>query len=474
VSESIIAERCFTSDDVLRFAEASGDWNPVHVDSIHARRLLTGKVVVHGMLTLLWALEEYCADIGEPVTSIAANFLRPVGVDDHLILIKDEAESDSLRLAIRCDGTEVATILLRMGGKRIDKLPYTERPIREVSEDNSFLDLKQRSSSIKVMMLQEDLLNGFAHIERVMGAMLVASLHTLSRLVGMTCPGLHSLFTGLNIRIDPSMDVSEIDWSVIRHSVPQAPLRLSLKGTCITGHLDVFVRPAPVAQVGIQEVSAKVNPSVFSDQVALIVGGSRGLGELTAKIVAAGGGRSVVTYHQGASDADRVVSEIVEWGGQASAISLDVDDPQPAIEKLKKQGLILTHIYYFAAPRISSNKDDEFDVALWHMFASVFVEGFSRVIHCVKKSIETDLKVFYPSTVYIDEQLPEFCEYISAKSAGETLCDYMTKNIKGVQVLFRRLPRVPTDQTAGLIRLTTAEPLPLMLEVVNEMQFSTT
>ena len=474
MSENIIAKRCFTSDDVLWFAAASGDWNPVHVNPVHARRLLTGKVVVHGMLTLLWALEEYCAEFGDPMTSIAVNFLRPVGVDDNLVLIRDEVEEGSVRLAIRCEGTEVVTILLMTGGTRVEKLPYEERPARAHSEDNLFSDLKQRSGSMPVMTLQKDVSHEFENVERVMGAMLVASLLALSRLVGMVCPGLHSLFTGLDFKIDPAQSQNEIDWSVIRHSVPQAPLRLSLEGACITGHLDTFVRPAPVAQVGIEEVSAKVDPDVFNEQLALIVGGSRGLGELTAKIVAAGGGHSVITYHQGVHDADRVVSEISDWGGKSNAISLDVDNPQPAIDTLKKQGIVPTHIYYFAAPRIGNNKTSDFDGALWHIFGTVFVEGFARVINSVKNSIETDLKVFYPSTVYIDEQLADFSEYISAKVAGEALCHQMTKHTKGLQVLVRRLPRVPTDQTVGLIRLAAAEPLPLMLEVVNEMQFTTT
>ena len=205
----------------------------------------------------------------------------------------------------------------------------------------------------------------------------------------------------------------------------------------------------------------------------MIVGGSRGLGELTAKIVAAGGGHSVITYHQGNDDADRVMEEIVAWGGQCNVIQLDAENPKAAIKILRNMNLIPTHVYYFASPRIAINKADDFNLDLWRMFSSVFVEGFARVINCVKEISETDLAAFYPSTVYIDEQLQEFSEYISAKSAGEKLCAHMTKHINGLQVLVKRLPRMPTDQTAGLIRLPTAEPLPWLLEVVAEMQFST-
>jgi hypothetical protein len=473
MSESIIAERCFTTEDVTWFAAVSGDWNPVHVDYVHARRLLTGKLVVHGIFTLLWVLEKYSTEIGEPVVSIAANFLQPVGVGDQLVLIKEEAELNCVRFAIRCNGDNVLSVLLTIGGKHNDALPHAVRPSCINADDNSFSELKNSAGIISVMALQADLLQEFPNAERVLGGMTIASLLALSRLVGMTCPGLHSLFTGLDIQLAPSKTASEINWSVTRHSVSHAPLRLSLDGAGISGHLDAFVRPAPIKQIEIKEVAKAVKPMVFNEQVALIVGGSRGLGELTAKIVSAGGGQAVITYHRGTDDAERVVGEIVEWGGRSSAIKLDVAQPHSAIENLTKQGIIPTHIYYFASPRIASNKDDDFNLDLWRMFGAVFVEGFARVIHCVKETFGTDLAVFYPSTVYIDEQLQEFSEYISAKSAGETLCAHMTKHINGLQVLVKRLPRMPTDQTAGLIRLPTAEPLLWLLEVVTEMQFST-
>jgi acyl dehydratase len=36
-------------EDVTRFAELSGDWNPLHVDAAHARTTELGRPIVHGM-----------------------------------------------------------------------------------------------------------------------------------------------------------------------------------------------------------------------------------------------------------------------------------------------------------------------------------------------------------------------------------------------------------------------------------------
>ena len=46
-------ERTFTQDDQLRFAELSGDWNPVHVDPVAARRTPYGQIV-HGVHAVAW------------------------------------------------------------------------------------------------------------------------------------------------------------------------------------------------------------------------------------------------------------------------------------------------------------------------------------------------------------------------------------------------------------------------------------
>ena len=57
--KEFIGSRNFTQSDIDWFAAASGDYNPVHVDSVTARRLITGETVVHGMFTLLWMLERH-------------------------------------------------------------------------------------------------------------------------------------------------------------------------------------------------------------------------------------------------------------------------------------------------------------------------------------------------------------------------------------------------------------------------------
>lgn len=86
--------RTFTSEDQIAFAELSGDYNPLHIDAIAARRLLFGSPVVHGINALLWGLDCYLEDRAENVElhSIKAVFLKPIKVGEEVSLsLKNES-----------------------------------------------------------------------------------------------------------------------------------------------------------------------------------------------------------------------------------------------------------------------------------------------------------------------------------------------------------------------------------------------
>lgn len=61
-------------------------------------------------------------------------------------------------------------------------------------------------------------------------------------------------------------------------------------------------------------------------KVAVVTGGSRGIGRATAMALAAQGATVVVTYVRGEAEARAVVAAIEEKGGKAEAIAFDVAD----------------------------------------------------------------------------------------------------------------------------------------------------
>src|SRR3981081_2387710 len=71
-------------------------------------------------------------------------------------------------------------------------------------------------------------------------------------------------------------------------------------------------------------------------KIALVTGGSRGIGAAIAKRLAADGANVAITYTKGADAAASVVKEIERAGGKAIAIQADATDAdasKPAVEK---------------------------------------------------------------------------------------------------------------------------------------------
>jgi 3-oxoacyl-[acyl-carrier protein] reductase len=74
----------------------------------------------------------------------------------------------------------------------------------------------------------------------------------------------------------------------------------------------------------------------LQERVALITGGSRGIGAAIAKRLAADGAKVAITYSKGAAAAAAVVNAIEQAGGKAIAIQADAAETgavQTAVEK---------------------------------------------------------------------------------------------------------------------------------------------
>jgi 3-hydroxybutyryl-CoA dehydratase len=62
--EVLPLSRLITQDAIQRYAEASGDFNPIHVDEEFARNTPFGGTIAHGMLVLAYLSETMAATFG--------------------------------------------------------------------------------------------------------------------------------------------------------------------------------------------------------------------------------------------------------------------------------------------------------------------------------------------------------------------------------------------------------------------------
>ena len=85
--QNIISKKRFLLNDQFAFASFSGDKNPIHLDKIAARRTLHGQCIVHGMHTLLWALDSLAREKQITSTKIRVRFLKPIFLGEKIYCI---------------------------------------------------------------------------------------------------------------------------------------------------------------------------------------------------------------------------------------------------------------------------------------------------------------------------------------------------------------------------------------------------
>ena len=204
--------------------------------------------------------------------------------------------------------------------------------------------------------------------------------------------------------------------------------------------------------------------------MSVVVGGSRGLGEVTAKLLAAGGAEVFITYHRGEDDARRIVSEIVSNGAKASCHRLNVLDPRIDLPPEIATGSKPVHLYYFATPFIFGSTKAKFSRRRFDLFCDFYVGGFLSTIEAFMSCRRGVKKIFYPSTTAIDEMPLDMAEYGAAKAAGENLCDFLQKTHPSIKIYKPRLPRLATDQTVSLLPVVNQEPVSFLLSHLRKLK----
>ena len=101
--------KIMSEEDVEAFADASGDYNPVHLDEGYARETVFGKRVVHGVLTaglISAVLGGVIPGLGTIFCEMHLKFLKPVFIGDeiavHMKVLETLPEKNRIRLETNC------------------------------------------------------------------------------------------------------------------------------------------------------------------------------------------------------------------------------------------------------------------------------------------------------------------------------------------------------------------------------------
>lgn len=470
-----LAQRTFSRTDQMRFASASGDRNPMHVDPLRARRTQAGAPVVHGIHMLLWSLDALAAARPDlpPLRSLRAQFNKFVYVDEPVEVVLTQQAETGARLSLSVDGAARSKLTVSFGNPTETYPDWSAEPLHPaplLSEPLSLTleEMSSQSGNLALQLTPEDASELFPSATRWLGARRIAALAASTYLVGMICPGLHSIYSELTISTCPDPgDGDALAFRVTDTDPRFRTIEQEIAGGGLIGTVSGFARVPPAAQATMASLAGLVAPDEFAGSVALIVGGSRGLGELTAKLIAAGGGRVIVTWLAGKEDAARVSREICAAGGACEPLAYDAR--KPAAEQLSGLGEKPTHAYYFATPAIFRPQAEIFSAERFSDFLAVYVDGFWQLAQALRLYQPT-ISLFYPSSVSVTDRPAGMTEYSMAKAAAEVLCADMNQALAPLKVTVSRLPRLPTDQTASVTPADTADPVATLLPIVREVQ----
>ncbi len=461
-------QRVFTSDDQLAFAKLSGDYNPLHMDPMLARRLLFGREVVHGLQALLWCLDDQLKSRIQPLAlrTVKANFQAGIGVGQTVGCRVTQQDEDRVAVKLETDSTPAAWIEIAWSPLQhhlrdsLPKMPAEPGKCRE----RSLEEVAAASGSV-ALYLDDELAGGlFPNLIRLLPPMQLAALLATTRLVGMECPGRHSIYASLNLAFWGESDgVASLNYRVADCNRRLALVSMEVAAPGMKGAVKAFLRPQPHRQAAFTDIRGQVEPEEFSVQRALIVGGSRGLGEVAAKLLAAGGAEVILTYYRGRQDARRIVAEIVAHGAKADCLPLNVLEPLPGLPGGITANPKPLYLYYFATPYIFGAAKGRFSSQRFAAFCEYYVSGFFRTVESVADPKYGLQKVFYPSSAAIEELPLDMGEYSAAKTAGEILCDFLQKTHPGLAIHKPRLPRLATDQTVSLLPVRNREPVSVLL-----------
>ncbi len=460
--------RVWTEAHQIAFAGATGDVNPMHMDARVARRTLAGDRAVHGVHAALWALDA-CADT-HPLARLATlqmRFERFVLVGERAEITIDGAEAGHLRLSLSVNGVRTVTIQGTFAAERAPARPIEAAPTA-IPAEPVVVDPAGIAGLAGAFRLPDpaSIAALAPRLARAIGPARVAALGGLSTLVGMFVPGLHSILSKIDVTLTDEAQGSSLAYAVKRFQPMLQSVTIEAGGPGLTARVEGFVRPRPVEQESLRDLAALVRPGAFSDVSALVIGGSRGLGAATAKLIAAGGGAVCITYASGAGEAEAVAREIRDGGGRCQVLRYDAAGPVAG--QLDALAMSPSQLYHFATPRIFRQKRAPFEPGCFEEMMRVYNYAFYELsLVCLGR--RDAVTAFYPSTTAIDEAPRDTLEYVMAKTAGETLAATMARTIPNLRTVIERLPRVRTDQTATIFPVPAAAPGALMLPIIQRM-----
>ena len=172
----------------------------------------------------------------------------------------------------------------------------------------------------------------------------------------------------------------------------------------------------------VQEKPVAVNSKRLAGKVALVTGGSRGIGAAIALRLASEGATVAISYANNKTAADKVVAQIEELGSKALAVKADVastGDTDALIAEIKKLGKI--DILVNNAAIFLGGPVDQVDIKQYDQLFNTNVRGVVATTLAALPHINDGGRIINISSGAARASIPGFSFYSATKGALEAL-----------------------------------------------------
>jgi len=405
-----------TQDAINNFAELSGDDNPIHMNNLYAHASPFGGTIVHGILLFLTGIEDNLNFKNKiRFKHVECNFLHFINNCEKFTYLHSDSSLKIISKGIICVDIKYDTTEDNEDNKPVDFIP------EDTLYKNEKYDLLLRVNNSILKKLFPNIYDNFNLLQ-------IFQIINLSRFVGKIFL-LNSIFGSFKINFEK--ETTRISLFPIKSDFDGKYI-FCIKG-CMNGEIVVYKRQEKV----INNTFFTIEPTKFLNYKVLVIGGSRGIGNVISKIYSKGGAEVVITYNK--------IKPVCEL----ETVQFDIHDDIP----ISLQNRFFTHIFYMVTPHIKNTKI--FSEELYKEYYFYFVKKFKDIIDYFKPSF-----TFYPSSTSIGTEI--YKEYNKAKEDGEKMIKSM-----GYKIHIERLPRLLTDQTNTLVNESTQDPLKYMLKILD-------
>jgi 3-oxoacyl-[acyl-carrier protein] reductase len=186
--------------------------------------------------------------------------------------------------------------------------------------------------------------------------------------------------------------------------------------------------------------------SAARPRIAIVTGGSRGIGRAVSRRLSSAGFAVVVNYASGADAAKETVASIDAAGGQAIAIQADVAD-EVAVAAMFDQAereLGGVDVVINSAGRAAMSSIADMDLAVLDQLHRTNIRGTFVVAQQAARRLRPGGSFVTMSTSVVGTQFPTYGAYVASKSAVEGITLILARELRGRDVTVNSVAPGPT------------------------------